>query len=149
MSPPDKSNIVAELVEQRKLRVTTMAKQLNSMLTVAQCQLYAHLVGEGVLAVLVKPDYTPDKVILFNLHRICQQELLRLTILIKNRSPPTTTLFPLSLLRYNQTLDEQLFALASNKQPSKSDKSQLFQVNICIALIIIFISVMLNTYTAH
>lgn len=149
MSTIDKNNIITELVEQRKLRVTIMAKQLNSMLTVAQCRLYAHLVIEGLLVVLVKPEFTPDKFLHFNLHQVCEQELTRITILIKNRSPHTTTLFPLSLLHYNQTLDEQLIGFSSTEQPSKSYKSQIFEMNVILTFIIIFVCIMLNIYIFH
>lgn len=103
-SQVDEHSIKQSLLHRHKLTVQALSQQLRDLITVNVCDFYMHLVSESFLVALMKPKFNANQQVALHQHQICTLELDRLVTLVKNQAPVIQLHFPLSLLRYNETI---------------------------------------------
>ncbi|KAH9414718.1 hypothetical protein DERP_008558 [Dermatophagoides pteronyssinus] len=133
------------LLRQKSLNIRTLSHQLQSLMDNNDCQLSIHLLAPGFITVLIRSKFESN-------HHICQKELSRLIIIIKNRSPIVQLKFPLSLLNYDEKIDEKIRSWYSTtiKQQQQWKKSKIFYIDsgsitnsLNISLTFIFLNIIL------
>nr|XP_046914362.1 reversion-inducing cysteine-rich protein with Kazal motifs-like [Dermatophagoides farinae] len=91
------------LLRQKSLNIKTLSRQIQSLMDNNDCQLSIHLLAPGFVTVLIRSKFESNYQ-----NDVCHKELLRLIIIIKNRSPIVQLKFPLSLLYYDETINEKI-----------------------------------------
>lgn len=130
----DSEQIKRYLVENGVINIHTISKQLQDLVYVNHCRLYAYIFAPGYLTVMIDTKYDSDNKVLERRRHICRLELKRIKLIIRNKSPLTQISFPLSLLQYNEQIE---WILSNTKRSISSNIPQLKVSNILLTICVL------------
>lgn len=136
----DQGQLWQVITTQRALSLTAVNQQFQSLLSVNECQLWVHLVVDGLVAVLVQPRFHSDHEYNTLLYSLCEQELARIVTLFNNKSPLVQLQFPLSLFRFDPKLNDQMMWMANDNVKTISSASSQYShfcTNIIVVMVVI------------
>lgn len=123
------------LIERGQLTVKALSTLLRNIVSINNCDLFVHQLGEGLLVVLMRAQFNINQQVALHQQTICEVELKRIVMLVRNQSPAVQMLFPLSLLRYNETIAAKMGGLRlQEKDGARQNSVSLTLLVSCILM---------------
>lgn len=133
--PSDQTLLQQNLIRRSQLTVKALSEQLRALVSINSCDLFVHQLGEGLLVVLMRAQFNINQHVALHQQAICEIELKRIVTLVQNQSPAVQMLFPLALLRYNETIAAKMDALTLQEKDGARRNSVSFALLIvCILM---------------